>query len=46
MVLAGASLWRFLGWIPVIIGLVVVAWVLMKLLPRSKNQKEDEEEED
>ncbi|MCH7934189.1 MAG: hypothetical protein IIC36_09405 [Gemmatimonadetes bacterium] len=46
VVLAGAILWRFLGWIPVIIGVVVVGWVLTKLLSRSKNQKEDEEEED
>ncbi|MCH8811003.1 MAG: hypothetical protein IID07_04170 [Gemmatimonadetes bacterium] len=46
VVLGGAILWRFLGWIPVIIGVVVVGWVLTKLLSRSKNQKEDEEEED
>ena len=46
VVLAGAILLRFLGWIPVIIGVVVVGWVLTKLLSRSKNQKEDEEEED
>ena len=46
VVLAGAILWRFLGWIPVIIGVVVVGWVLTKLLSRSKNQKEDEEEEE
>lgn len=46
VVLGGAILLRFLGWIPVIIGVVVVGWVLTKLLSRSKNQKEDEEEED
>ena len=36
VVLAGAILWRFLGWIPVIIGLFVVGWVLLKLLSRPK----------
>ncbi len=44
VVLGGAILWRFLGWIPVIIGLVAVGWVLMKLLSRSKNQKDEDEE--
>ena len=44
MVLGGAILLRFLGWIPVIIGLVVVGWVLMKLLSRSKNQKDEDEQ--
>jgi hypothetical protein len=46
VVLGGAILWNLMGWIPVIIGVVVVGWVLTKLLSRSKNQKEDEEEED
>ena len=40
VVLGGAILLRFLGWIPVIIGLVVVGWVLMKLLSHSKNQRQ------
>jgi len=44
VVLGGAILLRFLGWIPVIIGLVVAGWVLMKLLSRSKNQKDEDEQ--
>ncbi len=44
VVLGGAILLRFLGWIPVIIGVVVVGWALMKLLSRSKNQKDENEE--
>jgi hypothetical protein len=44
VVLGGAILLRFLGWIPVIIGLVVVGWALVKLLSRSKNQKDENEE--
>jgi hypothetical protein len=43
-VLGGAILWNLMGWIPVIVGVVVVGWVLMKLLSRSKNQKDDDEE--
>ena len=40
VVLGGAILLRFLGWIPVIIGLVVAGWVLIKLLSRSKGEDE------
>ena len=44
IVLGGAILWNLMGWIPVIVGVVVVGWVLMKLLSRSKNQKDGDEE--
>jgi len=44
VVLGGAILLQFLGWIPVIIGLVVAGWVLIKLLSRSKNQKDEDEQ--
>ena len=41
IVLGGAILWNLMGWIPVIIGLVAVAWVLLKLMGRSKNEEEE-----
>ncbi len=41
VVLGGAILWNLMGWIPVIIGVVVVGWVLMKLLSRPKKQEEE-----
>ena len=40
VVLGGAILWNLMGWIPVIIGLVAVAWVLLKLMGRPKNEEE------
>ncbi len=40
VVLGGAILWNLMGWIPVIIGLVAVAWVLVKLMGRPKNEEE------
>ena len=43
VVLGGAILWNLMGWIPVIIGVVVVGWVLMKLLSRPKKQEEEED---
>ncbi len=45
VVLGGAILWNLMGWIPVIIGVVVVGWVLMKLLSRPKKQEEEEDVE-
>ena len=41
VVLGGAILWNLMGWIPVIIGLVAVAWVLLKLMGRPKNEEEE-----
>ena len=41
VVLGGAILWNLLGWIPVIIGVVVVIWVLLKLMSRPNNQEEE-----
>ena len=42
VVLGGAILWNFfLGWIPVIIGVVLVIWVLVKLMSRPKKQEEE-----
>ena len=40
IVLGGAILWNVMGWIPVIVGLVAVAWVLVKLLGRPKEEEE------
>lgn len=41
VVIGGAILWNLLGWIPVLIGLVAVGWVLIKLLSRPKNADAD-----
>ena len=41
IVLGGAILWNLLGWIPIVIGVVAVAWVLYKLMSRGSS-KEDE----
>lgn len=38
VVVGGAILWNLLGWIPVLIGLVAVGWVLVKLLSRPKGE--------
>ncbi len=43
IVLAGAILWNLMGWIPVIIGVAAVGWVLWKLMSRPKSQEEEEE---
>jgi hypothetical protein len=41
VVVGAAILWNLLGWVPVLIGVVAVGWVLMKLLSRpSKNTEE------
>lgn len=37
-VLAGAIVWNLLGWIPVIIGIVAVGWVIVKLMGRGKDE--------
>lgn len=40
-VLGGAILWNLLGWIPVIIGIAVVGWVLLKLMSGPKEEEEE-----
>jgi len=41
VVVGAAILWNLLGWVPVLLGVVAVGWVLMKLLSRpSKNTEE------
>ena len=42
IVLGGAILWNLMGWIPVVVGLAVVGWVLVKLMGRGKKQEEEE----
>ena len=37
VVLGGAILWNLLGWIPVLIGLGAVGWVLYKLMSGPKD---------
>ena len=39
IVLGGAILWNLMGWIPVVLGLAAVAWVLVKLMSRSKDNE-------
>ena len=41
VVLGGAILWNLLGWIPVVIGVVAVGWVLVRLTSRSNDEKAD-----
>lgn len=41
VVIGGAILWNLLGWIPVLIGVVAVGWVLVKLLSRPKTADEE-----
>ena len=38
IVVAGAVLWNLMGWIPLVLGLVAVGWVLIKLLSRPKGE--------
>jgi hypothetical protein len=38
VVIGGLVLWNLLGWIPVLIGLAAVGWVLFKLLSRPKGE--------
>ena len=45
VVLGGSILWNLMGWIPVVIGVVVVIWVLLKLMSRPSNQEEEEDVE-
>jgi hypothetical protein len=41
VVIGGAILWNLLGWVPVLIAIVAVGWVLLKLLSRPKGKGED-----
>ena len=34
VVIGGAIVWNMLGWIPVVIGVVAVGWVLLKLMSK------------
>ncbi len=45
VVLGGAILWNLMGWIPVVLGVVLGGWLLMKLFSRPKKQEEEREEE-
>lgn len=36
VVIGGAILWNLLGWIPVLIAIVAVGWVMVKLISRPK----------
>ena len=40
VVLGGAIVWNLLGWIPVLIGIVAVGWVILKLMGRGKKDEE------
>ena len=39
VVLGGAILWNLLGWIPVVVGVGAVGWLLYKLMSRSKAEE-------
>lgn len=41
VVIGGAILWNLLGWIPALLGLVAVGWVLFKLLSRPDQPEND-----
>ena len=42
VVIGGAIVWNLLGWIPVVIALGAVAWVLYKLLgPKGSDRADD-----
>ena len=40
VVAGGAILWNLLGWVPMILGVIAVGWVLMKLLSSPKSEGE------
>lgn len=42
VVIGAAILWNVLGWIPMLIGVVAVGWVLMKLLSRPKGEQQED----
>ena len=41
VVFGGAVLLNLLGWVPVLIGLVAVGWVLYKMVSRPKGEDEE-----
>jgi hypothetical protein len=41
VVVGAAILWNLLGWIPVLIAVIGVGWVLVKLLSRPKDHAAD-----
>ena len=41
VVVGAAILWNLLGWIPVLVAVVAVAWVLVKLVSRPKGREND-----
>ena len=41
VVVGAAILWNLLGWIPVLIAVIAVGWVLVKLLSRPKDHAAD-----
>lgn len=41
IVVGGAVLWNLLGWIPIVIGLAAVGWVLYRLLGGSDESQEE-----
>lgn len=43
VVVGGAILWNMLGWIPVLIAIVAVGWVMVKLFGGRKGKEEGEE---
>jgi hypothetical protein len=42
VVIGGAILWNLLGWIPLLIVVVAVGWLLVKVLGGGKDEKEPE----
>jgi hypothetical protein len=42
VVVVGGVLWNLLGWIPAILGLVAVGWVVLKLMsPKDRGELEE-----
>lgn len=41
VVIGGAILWNLLGWIPVVIAVIAVGWVMVKLLPRPEGREKE-----
>ncbi len=42
-VLAGAVLWKFLGWIPVALVVLAVGWIMVKLLSGDEQEERVED---
>jgi len=41
VVVGGAILWNLMGWIPVVLGVAAVIWVLVKLMSRPKSPESE-----